>query len=453
LAAGKAQHGRDDCAGGASRRAERTATLRRAGLIAALLFSAGTAFSQEGVERTFTLEESVRTALANNPGLLAVRTDVRISEQRVWEARSSFLPKVDLQMNGSRYNSSQPTVVSPDLGTIFLRPSRNGDPDSFYAARLGLRQVLYNGGRLGDNLRLAKAALEQSRLREEDLRRQVIQNAVKSFYDMLLAREQKALAEESSRQVDAVLERTPAWAEGARFVWEALQGRFRRNLAERRRSEEKARLDFLNTLGLELYTLMDVRGELASSPVGLELPKLLAWAQQSRLEIRAVEFQREMDELAVNLSKAERFPVVALGGAYEYDDPTFPLRTRIWHATLNVSLPIFDGFSSRARIRQARYQAEQNRLMRGQLEDKIETEVRDAFAEVTYWQSEMSLRRDEMSRARRAVKDLSGSKNINDRASAESWALEAGQAYWESVHGHLVALARLENSVGRSLEK
>lgn len=425
-------------------------------VLAALLAAvhcAPPASAAEGVaERTFTLEQSVQTALQNNPALLVARDGVRIAEQRVWEAKSNFLPKADLQLNGSRYLAEQSTIVSPDLGTTLLRPSRGLEADTFYAARIGFKQTLYNGGRMGTNLRLAKAAQEQARVREEELKGDVAYNAVKSFYDVLLARKQKVLAEEAAERVDAFLERTPAWDEGTRAVWEALQGRFRRNLAERRRAEQTAYLDFLNTMGLELYTQAGLEGELFSRPFPLDLPKLLAWAQESRLELRATDFQREIDQLAVNLSRAERFPVVALGAAYEYNDPEFPLRTQLWHATLNVSLPLFDGFSSRARIRQGRYAANQNRVLRGQLLDKINTEVRGAQSDALYWQDEMDLRADEMARARRALKDLQGSRNIPARAQAETWALEASQAYWESVHGHRVALARLEKAVGRRIQ-
>lgn len=422
--------------------------------LAAVLLLASMARAQETrVERTFTLEQSVQTAVQNNPSLLVVRDGVKISEQRVWEAKSSFLPKVDLQLNGTRYLAEEATIVSPDLGTTLLPPSRNAEPDTFYTARLGFKQTLYNGGRLGGNLKLAKAALDQARIRQDDLTAQVVFNAVKSFYDVLLARREMALAEEASQRVNGFIGRTPAWDEGTRAVWEALQGRFRRNLSERRRSEQRATVEFLNTLGLELYTLVDLSGELSSKPVALDLPKLLARAQESRFEILSTDRQQEIDQLAVNLSKAERYPVVALGAAYEYDDPSFPLRTQLWHATLNVSLPIFDGFSSRARIRQARYQLDQNRALRGQVQDKINTEVRNAHADLVYWQEEMAMREGEMARARRALKDLQGSRNVPARAEAETWALESSQAYWESVHGHRVSLARLEKAVGRSLEQ
>ena len=117
-----------------------------------------------------------------------------------------------------------------------------------------------------------------------------------------------------------------------------------------------------------------------------------------------------------------------------------------------MSLPIFDGFSSRFRLRETRFQLDQNRVLQGQVQDKINTEVRDAYGDAVYWQNEMSLRSEEMLRAQRALKDLEHSRNIPARAQVESWALESSQAYWESVHGHRVALAKLEKAVGRPIQ-
>jgi outer membrane protein len=414
-----------------------------------LLVAAAIPLRAEGpAERTFTLEQSVQTALQNNPALLVVSDDARIAEHRVREAWSSFLPKVDLQLNGSRYLAEQATVISPDLGTTLLPPSRHLQADTFYTARLGLKQNLYNGGRMSNTVRLAKAGLEQTRIQQEQLRGQVVLTAVSSFYDVLLSRKKKALAEEAAQRADTLADRAPAGEE--RIALEALQGRFRRLLAENRRREDQATLEFLNTLGLELYTSVALAGELTSKPVSLELNRLLAQAQESRLELRATHFQSEIDQVSVNLLKAERFPVVALGAAYEYNDPSFPLRSQLWHATLNVSLPIFDGFSSRARIRQTRLRVNRNRVQRGQVQDRISTEVRDAYGELMYWQSEMTARGEELSHARTALEKTR--RDLAARVQAESWALEAGQAYWESVHGHRIALTKLEKAVGRPIQ-
>jgi outer membrane protein TolC len=60
--------------------------------------------------------------------------------------------------------------------------------------------MLYNGGRNKANLQLAEAALAQARIREESIRSQVTVDAVRAFFDVLLAEETLGLGRESARQ-------------------------------------------------------------------------------------------------------------------------------------------------------------------------------------------------------------------------------------------------------------
>jgi hypothetical protein len=182
--------------------------------------------------------------------------------------------------------------------------------------------------------------------------------------------------------------------------------------------------------------------------VDLDLTKLLAWAHQFRWELRETEYQAKIDHLAINLSEAERFPVVAFGAAYGLSNTRFPLRTEEWNTTLNLSLPLFNGFSSRARIRQKRIRADQSRIQRTELEDKINQEVRDGYADLLYWQKELEERQREFS----AIKiPFPYTPTALETAQRSEWYLQASDSYREAVHGHCLARAKLEQLVGRPL--
>ncbi len=400
-------------------------------------------------DRVMTLELSVQTGLQNSQALLSARDDVRIAQQRIVEARSLYYPTLALNMNASRYRANDPVVLPGDFGSTVLVPS--SEPDNFYAGRLGLRQMIYNGGRNQMNLRLAEAALEQARLREEEIRGQVTADAVQAFFDVLLAQKRLALTQETERNLAARAEIVRPGDELARGTLDVLRTRLRRERAERRREEERATLSFLSAVGLELYTRVGMSGELETSPIREPLAKLLARAQEVRLEIRGTEYQREMDRLAVNLTESERNPVVAFGAAYELNNDRFPLDRSFWNATLNVNLPIFDGFASRARIRQTRLLADQSRISRASVEDRINREVRETYGDVLFWQSEIENRKADLDRISDLVTRLGAGRNAAERAPMLSELLAAEEAYWESIHGHRVARARLEKAVGLPL--
>jgi outer membrane protein TolC len=413
----------------------------------AFLSIGGRAWGAEA-ERLFTPEQAVETALRNNQTLLAAREDARISRQRVAEARSLFYPTLSVNLNASRYHADTYWPLSPDMGATLLRPSRGDGADNFYSGRVLLRHTVYNGGRDRANLRLAEAAWQQARIQEQEVSAAVTAEARKAFDDLLLLRQQTALATEAESDVRDLARRSTG-AESAAIG--AVSARLRRLLADLRRREERAYVAFLSALGLELYTQAELVGELSARPRAVDLGKLLARAQESRLELRGTEYQREIDQLSVNLTEAERFPVVALGAGYEYNDRAFPLLNRQWNTTLNVSLPIFDGFASRARIRRSRLQAKRTQLTRAALEDRINREVREAHGDFLYWQNEMDARAQDLRRLSALARGDGAPRSPGERARWRADLLDASQSYWEAVHGHRVAAAQLERAVGSPL--
>jgi outer membrane protein len=417
-------------------------------LIVGVLFLAGLARAQDP-ERVLTVEQSVQTGLQNSQPLLSAREDVRIAQQRIVEARSLYYPNLALNMNASRYRATDYVALPGEFGSTVLSPS--DEPGNFYAGRVALRQMIYNGGRNQANLHLAEAALAQARIQEESIRGQVTVNTVSAFYDVLLAQKRLTLTESARQEILAMAEHVRADDAVGQGTLESFAARLRRDHAARRRELDSADRAFLSAVGIELYTQVQLSGTLTTSPVQEPLAKLLARAQEARLEIRGTDYQREIDRLAVNLSESQRNPVVVFGATYELNNEVFPLDRAFWNATLNVNLPIFDGFASRARIRQTRLIASQNRIARAEVEDRINREVRESFAEVEFWQSEMANRKTDLDRIGMVMAKLGERRDPVDRAPLRSELFAAEEAYWESVHGHRVARAKLEKAVGLPL--
>jgi outer membrane protein len=397
-------------------------------------------------DRTLTLEQAVQTGLQNSQALLSARDDVRISQQRIVEARSLYYPTLAFNMNASRYRASDYVVLPDDFGSTVLKQS--DEPENFYASRLSLRQTIYNGGRNQSNLQSAEAALAQARIHEETIRGEVTVNTVSAFCDVLLAQKRLQLVEIAQSDIKSSAKTVRSQDDVGRATLNVLAARLRREQATQQRDLDRASLAFLSAMGLELYTHVELIGSLETTPVQEPLAKLLARAQEARLEIRGIEYQREIDRLAVSLSESQRNPVVVFGAAYELNNAIFPLDRAFWNATLNVNLPIFDGFSSRARIRQSRLIANQNRMARAAVADRVSREVRESYGDVVFWEEEMENRRKDLEDVLRVLGSLTRGSDVVRRAPLRTELLVVEQAYWEAVHGHRLARAHLEKAVG-----
>ncbi|MBI2362535.1 MAG: patatin-like phospholipase family protein, partial [Elusimicrobia bacterium] len=113
-----------------------------------------------------------------------------------------------------------------------------------------------------------------------------------------------------------------------------------------------------------------------------------------------------MDAIAVNLALGRRTPSVLLGMDYELTGQTFPLRQNNWDATVGVRLPFSFDFWTQHHQRLS--EQRQSEVRRAELRDRIQLEVRRAYADLMHWQAEWP----------RREKDWQTLKDLGERAGA-----------------------------------
>ena len=329
------------------------------------------AFAQPS-ERTLTLEESISAGINNSPELLAFTEQIALAQQRVGEARASIYPKIDFNFSASRIENDLPLVLSPSFESTYL-PQGVGQ---FYATRFTLWQYLYAAGRYTNNLRLAETSLSQARGQSEIVRNRVVRDTAKAFYSLIAARQRlKAI-------------------DGAMNALRSADGQdVQKNLAilteEKRRmlyDVARAQMTFLDMIGAELTAEVELSGDLACPEETYDVNKAIAWAFQFRPELRQTQFQETIDSLRVNLSMAERYPTITMGANYEWQGEQFPLAKTNLTATVNLNVPVFDGWAAWARIKQRKFQAREGKIRRSYMEDQVRREVREAYMDYNFWQ-------------------------------------------------------------------
>lgn len=406
-----------------------------------------------------TLEDAVNRALANNPTLLASQQDVEVARGSLREARSLYYPKVDLNLSYVRYRNETFGVTGHDLGNAVLEaplegPERiRGNPlaENLYLGRLGFEQTLWAGGRIRTTLKLSKANVKRAENAYEALRKDV-KKRTKEHFIGLLAHEAKL---EVVRGALAAVEAFPASA--LDFHGEVAAGRrradLRKRIAELEGAVEAERMRLLHVMGVELFGQIEVRGDLDGLEVDGDFQSLLAWAKESRDELEETLLQEEVDQLSINLTMAERFPVFRLGGGYERRNRKFPLKEENWNAVVNMNIPVFDGFSRSARLRQDRSRAKKGRLRRVELEDRIEKEVREAFAAYRRWSAEVENVRAEMAELDRLASRYQAAalRSSFKRLEFLVWRADARLDLIEALHRRRTAYVEMERAVGRPL--
>jgi outer membrane protein TolC len=419
--------------------------MRRFYLLSFFLFARAAVFAASPTyePEILTFDQSVDRAYRSNPHLLSAQQDIAIAQVKVRQAKSLFYPNVNLSMNYVRYRNETFSVTSPELGNVVLEaPLPNaagtrGNPlaDDVYLGRIGFRQTLWAGGRIGSTYQLSRANLERASSSQMALREEIKLNVARSFYSLLADQEKEKLYLTTLKAIEKM---PPSFA-----VFSA-KAELRRNLSAVQKELRETRFDYLESMGTELFTDVRVVGTLdMSADAPVDLQRALSWAKQNRTELRASQFQQEVDRLAVSLSLAERYPVFLLGGAYEVRNNELPLNETNWNAVLSMNIPLFDGFASLARVRESRFRADQGRLHRVQLEDQIERDVRSAYEDFTYWTDELDRRQKET----QSIRQNWGSGSAS-RLDYIQWNLQAELGIIEAKVERTLASALLKKSIG-----
>lgn len=339
--------------------------------------------SAQQSERLFTLDESIVTAIHNSQELLSLSEQIEIAKNRINEARSQIYPKIDFNLSLSQFDNNTPTVLAPSFSSIYL-PDTN--KEIYYFTRFSLWQYLYAGGRYTTNLRLAEINLSKASSQYEAAKNEVVKETKKAFYDCLAAGQKVKTYEMTLNEIKELAEKKPL----QKARWALFSGHVKLNLLKARHESEKTALNFLDTIGLELYTLFELQGELSVLEAEYNLNKCLAWAYENRPELKKTQFEETIDSLKVNLSLTERYPTITLGANYEWVGDQFPLTNKSWNATLNLSVPIFDGWASWARIKQRKNQAREGKIRRAKIEDQMRFEVRNAYLDYNFWINQLA---------------------------------------------------------------
>lgn len=417
------------------------------------LLSAGCLYSEQLVERTLTLKESIDIAISNNQPLLSADLDIKIAHQRLKEARSIMFPQLEFNANYSRFEAESPLLLSPPLGNTILPQIISadiGESENYYTTKISLSQILWRGAKFSATTKFANAALKSAESDYSAIKSETIFLTKKTFY-MLLAVQKKidvcktAIELLSNKSLQKLSDKN-------KFMAEQILNRIASAKEKIEKNFEIAKVDYLEAIGIEFNTIFVIKGELKYEKAAADLNKCLAWAMEYRAELKKTELQEQMDALSVNLSLSGRYPTIALGGNYQVEDKEWPFENKSWNATVNLTYPLFDGFAQFARIKQKKYQLRQAQISRSNISDSVKAQVRKSLVEYEYAIKQFEQKGlaldDILSTKETLLKNLSYMDYIEVSEMIMNLQLE----HVDAVRDVIIAKSDLENAIGRSLE-
>jgi outer membrane protein len=442
---------------------------KRAGTLALVSFLAVLAASLFGAQEppakvTVTLDEAIAMALRQNPFHMAVQEKVAQARAQVRQAASGFLPSLNAQ--GTNTLDEKLFVLEFPSFTPGEPPQRFSiDFTKDYQMALSFSLPLYTGGRLTAGYKQANYGLEASREAVRLSEQETVFQVKQAFYGYLLAREFATVADESVGLAERFRDNVKnLYDVGMASKFELLIAdvqvtNLKPAAIKAKTGIEVAALSLKTVLGVPLDTPLEVRGELASPPLDPVTEAMVEEAQAQRPEIRQLDYQRMMAGEMLKMARGAALPSLAIGGIYNLWSDKLNFQKAAWQnyytISLSLSIPLFNGFDTLAKIGQSKAAIREIEWNRKGLAEMISLEVKQAVLNRNQARETLLSQEKNVEQAREAVRiaELNYGEGLAtnlDVLTAQVGLRQASTNYSQALYDCVISDAQLEKAIGRS---
>ena len=332
--------------------------------IAGILLSLGT-LAQENL----SLRQCVQMAVERNINVEKTRIDVEKSGYKVEETRAALLPKVNVNGSFTDFTEKSKTLLP---GIIVGRPGENLAVEmgaQFNTnASVNITQVLYNQSAL-TALKIARQLETMSELGVVKAGEALAAEISKLYFLTVTTAKQRTLIDENIARVKRLSDIIQLLVEngmGRETDFERIHVSLE-NLYTQQSNTSAVYEQQLNMIKYMLEIPLNetvILTDSAEMPLLLQSPALLT-DFSGHIDIQMLEAQKRMNTLNESQIKAGYRPTVALVGSFGYTGYREEFRNYFrnspendWFSSsyigLSLSIPLFDGFDKRSKLKQAR---------------------------------------------------------------------------------------------------
>lgn len=340
------------------------------------------AYGEGSTESQLTLGDCIKIAEDNSNDLSIARSKTRSAADRIEEVKSAQNP----QLSASAYYLKQgpiPSFTIPGFGGPIQLIS-----DTNYDLKLTASYLISNFGLIDIAKKVAFLSYMQSKVDEDRVRADLELNVIRNFFTLV---ENEGFVTVAKRAISAKeLQYKIAKAnfdEGIFPKFEVIQASVglknaELSVVEAARGMELVRAQVRNLLGIQQTAALDVRRPAFLMYPTPELEKAIDVAFLNRPEMAQLDIAVDIARANVDLAANGKNPSILLVSTYDQMTEGFGRTPTAWTTSLNFQVPIFDGGTTWAKIKQAKESLTQAELARDQLKRNIALEVKSSHLSV-----------------------------------------------------------------------
>jgi outer membrane protein len=412
--------------------------------------------SQTRINGQLSLKDCLKLTLVNNKTLQRVVQEKEIARGNELKSYSAMLPSVNLTGDYTRLDKVSSFSVGG--GTVTL-----GDVDN-YSAGLTVTQPVFAGGSIVAKINAGKLF---SLLTDQTVRattQDVIYEAERSYYDVLLNQHLYQISDDAVRSAQAHLDDVKfKRSGGVASDFDVLRAEvelsnFQAELIQNKNAINISKTQLLKVIGISQDSNFVPSDELSYVPLKMTMEQAVEAAYRNRPDLYERQFDIKYQKELLNIARSRYWPTISgfYDNTWSKPDPHNSMMIewgRAWQAGIMATLPVFDGFSREGEIIQQKARFKQSQIDLIDAEETALFELTKALLSIENTEEFVQSQQLNLTRAEEGnrLADVGYREGINTQVEvidAESALTKAKSLYYQAIYSHLIAKLDLQKAMG-----
>ncbi len=347
-------------------------------------------------QKVLTLNEAINIALQRNTTLQKATNNLQASQSNVKAAYGNFLPNISAS-GGWSWNRSENKGGSFNIGGFVINtPSSVSDTRNF-SAGANWSLDLFDGLSNFATLAQSKKQFKSARLQLENLKQNTVFQTVSLYYTIVNDQQLMGVKQDNlkwnKRNLETVVERNKLGAVTLADVYAAQvqDGNAQLDLITAKNNFETAKSNLLYFLGLNVldnYVFSDSLTEQELSILNTNLTseyqnisQLVQEALDNRSDYKSALLDFQSAEEGITIARSGYLPRLTNSAGYNLHSNQLSdlLDSRTYSFGLNLSIPIFSGFSVENQVEQAEVNAMNKKVDLEDLTRQIKQNIQTTY--------------------------------------------------------------------------
>ena len=264
-----------------------------------------------------SLSDCIKLAITNHPAIMSAISNSEIYKSRVGQAWSNYFPTISAGVNYSRNDMFM--TMGGNFSKMMIQKY-----NLFYVPTLSANMLLFDFGKTKAVADSAKKTYESSRYDAETSIENVIYNVKVAYYNMVFAKIQQEVYENTVSDYELQLKQARAYFDIGKKAKidvtyaEYNLGKAKLNLIKAKNTTELAAVQLANAVGIPELAGVILKDGLNSKEYEVNFTDLIQVAEASRPSLLSAKKKMDAAELVVKSSKRAFTPDIGAFGSYSY---------------------------------------------------------------------------------------------------------------------------------------